>query len=49
MAIEEQIAIATILSDMDTELAELQSRLAKARQIKQGMRQERLTGRIRLL
>ena len=49
MAIEEQIAIATILSDMDTELAELQSRLAKARQIKQGMMQELLTGRIRLL
>ena len=45
----EQTAIATILSDMDTELAELQSRLAKARQIKQGMMQELLTGRIRLL
>lgn len=47
--VEEQTAIATILSDMDTELAELQSRLAKARQIKQGMMQELLTGRIRLL
>ena len=46
---EEQTAIATILSDMDTELAELQSRLTKARQIKQGMMQELLTGRIRLL
>ena len=46
---DEQTAIATILSDMDTELAELQSRLAKARQIKQGMMQELLTGRIRLL
>ncbi len=45
----EQTAIATIFSDMDTELAELQSRLAKARQIKQGMMQELLTGRIRLL
>jgi type I restriction enzyme S subunit len=45
----EQTAIATILSDMDTELTELQSRLAKARQIKQGMMQELLTGRIRLL
>lgn len=45
----EQTAIATILSDMDTELAELESRLAKARQIKQGMMQELLTGRIRLL
>ena len=48
-SIEEQSAIATILSDMDTELAELQSRLAKARQIKQGMMQELLTGRIRLI
>jgi type I restriction enzyme S subunit len=45
----EQAAIATILNDMDTELAELESRLAKARHIKQGMMQELLTGRIRLL
>ena len=48
-SLEEQTAIATILSDMDTELAALESRLAKARQIKQGMMQELLTGRIRLL
>ena len=48
-SINEQTAIATILSDMDTELAALESRLAKARQIKQGMMQELLTGRIRLL
>jgi type I restriction enzyme S subunit len=46
---EQQTAIATILSDMDTELAELESRLAKARHIKQGMMQELLTGRIRLI
>jgi type I restriction enzyme S subunit len=45
----EQTAIATLLSDMDTELAALESRLAKARQIKQGMMQELLTGRIRLV
>lgn len=45
----EQTAIASVLSDMDTELAALESRLAKARQIKQGMMQELLTGRIRLL
>ena len=45
----EQTAIATLLGDMDTELAELQTRLAKARQLKQGMMQELLTGRIRLL
>ena len=34
---------------MDTELAELESRLAKARHIKRGMMQELLTGSIRLL
>ncbi|NUN60093.1 MAG: restriction endonuclease subunit S [Burkholderiaceae bacterium] len=45
----EQTAIASVLSDMDTELTALESRLAKARQIKQGMMQELLTGRIRLL
>lgn len=46
---EEQTAIATVLSDMDTEIAALESRLTKTRQIKQGMMQELLTGRIRLL
>lgn len=48
-SVPEQTAIAAILSDMDIELAALESRLAKARQIKQGMMQELLTGRIRLL
>jgi len=47
--LSEQTAIATILGDMDTELAALESRLAKARHIKQGMMQELLTGRIRLV
>jgi len=46
---KEQTAIASVLSEMDVELAALESRLAKARQIKQGMMQELLTGRIRLL
>jgi type I restriction enzyme S subunit len=46
---EEQSAIATVLSEMDAELAALESKLAKARQIKQGMMQELLTGRIRLI
>jgi len=46
---DEQTAIATVLGDMDTELAALEVRLTKARQIKQGMMQELLTGRIRLL
>lgn len=46
---DEQLAIATILTAMDTELTELETRLAKTRQLKQGMMQELLTGRIRLL
>lgn len=46
--IDEQIAIATILSDMDSEITALEMKLVKARQIKQGMMQELLTGRIRL-
>ncbi|WP_318425112.1 restriction endonuclease subunit S [Photobacterium leiognathi] len=45
---EEQTAIATILSDMDSEIQTLEHRLAKTRQIKQGMMQELLTGRTRL-
>jgi len=44
----EQAVIATFLSDMDAEIAALEAKLAKARQIKQGMTQELLTGRIRL-
>jgi type I restriction enzyme S subunit len=44
----EQAAIAAILSDMDTEIAVLEAKLAKARQLKQGMMQELLTGRKRL-
>lgn len=46
---DEQSAIATILSDMDAELTALEARRDKARQLKQGMMQELLTGRIRLL
>lgn len=45
----EQTAIATLLSDMDTEIESLKSKLAKVRRIKQGMMQELLTGRIRLV
>ncbi|OHC37620.1 MAG: hypothetical protein A3J25_08875 [Pseudomonadales bacterium RIFCSPLOWO2_02_FULL_63_210] len=47
--IVEQTAIATILADMDTELVTLEARRDKARQIKQGVMQELLTGRIRLV
>jgi len=45
----EQTAIAEVLSDMDAELAALEQRLAKTRALKQGMMQELLTGRIRLV
>lgn len=45
----EQTAIAAILSDVDAEIAALEAKLAKARQVKQGMMQELLTGRIRLV
>ncbi|MBI5849721.1 MAG: restriction endonuclease subunit S [Planctomycetes bacterium] len=45
----EQAAIAEVLADMDAELAALEAKLTKARQLKQGMMQELLTGRIRLV
>jgi type I restriction enzyme S subunit len=45
----EQTAIASILSDMDAEISALESNLSKTRKIKQGMMQELLTGRIRLV
>lgn len=45
----EQKRIATILSDMDAEIAALEAKLAKYKQIKQGMMQNLLTGRIRLV
>lgn len=45
----EQTAIAEVLRDMDAELAELERRRDKTRMIKQGMMQELLTGRTRLL
>ncbi|MFV0212670.1 restriction endonuclease subunit S [Empedobacter falsenii] len=48
-SLSEQECIATILSDMDAELESLENQLAKARQIKQGMMQELLTGRTRLV
>lgn len=46
---EEQKAIAETLSTMDTELTTLESRLTKARALKQAMAQALLTGRIRLV
>lgn len=48
-AVEEQTAIAEVLSDMDADLAALETQAAKARAVKQGMVQELLTGRVRLV
>ena len=45
----EQKAIASVLSDMDAEIAALERRWDKARAIKQGMMQQLLTGRVRLV
>lgn len=46
---QEQTRIATILSDMDAEISLLEQKLEKQKQIKQGMMQNLLTGKIRLL
>lgn len=45
---EEQIEIATILSEMDAEIIALETKLEKYRMIKLGMMQNLLTGKIRL-
>lgn len=47
--VSEQTRIATILSDMDAEIAALETKLAKYQHIKQGMMQNLLTGKIRLI
>lgn len=46
---KEQQAIAEILSNMDSEIEALEKELAKYRQVKQGMMQQLLTGKIRLV
>jgi type I restriction enzyme S subunit len=46
--LSEQAAIGDILTDMDKEIALFEAKLTKARQLKRGMMQELLTGRIRL-
>jgi len=45
---EEQTAIATVLSDMDAEIAAIEARRYKTQAIKQGMMQALLTGKIRM-
>ena len=47
--VKEQTRIATILSDMDEEITALETKLNKARQLKQGMMHNLLTGKIRLI
>jgi type I restriction enzyme S subunit len=48
-SIKEQTSIAAVLSDMDAEIAALEQRRDKTRALKQGMMQELLTGKTRLL
>ncbi len=48
-SVDEQEAIADVISDMDSEIEQLEKKLVKYQQIKQGMMQELLTGRIRLV
>jgi type I restriction enzyme S subunit len=48
-SLDEQAAIATVLTDMDAELVALEQRLAKDRDLKQAMMQELLTGKTRLV
>ena len=48
-SLPEQTAIAEVLSDMDAELAALEQRRDKTRALKQGMMQELLTGKTRLV
>lgn len=47
--VEEQTAIATILTDMDAEIEALEQKLNKYQALKQGMMEELLTGKIRLV
>jgi type I restriction enzyme S subunit len=47
--LEEQGSIGALISDMDLEIEALEKRLAKTRDLKQGMAQELLTGRTRLV
>ena len=49
MDVDEQAVIASVLSDMDAELAALEARRDKTRDLKQAMMQELLTGKTRLV
>ncbi len=46
---DEQVSISEILSDMDSEVIAFEKKLEKTRNLKQGMMQQLLTGKIRLV
>ena len=48
-SLKEQSAIASVLTSMDNEIASLEAKKAKYEQVKQGMMQQLLTGKIRLI
>ena len=48
-SVDEQAAIANVLTEMDDEIENTEKKLAKYRQVKQGMMQQLLTGNIRLV
>ena len=48
-SLAEQTAIATVLSDMDAEIAILEQKRDKYKAVKQGMMQVLLTGKVRLV
>ena len=48
-SLQEQSAIASVLTSMDNEISALEAKEAKYEQIKQGMMQQLLTGKIRLV
>lgn len=47
--IDEQVAVVAVLNDVESEIAALEKRRDKTRAIKQGMMQQLLTGRVRLV
>jgi len=47
--LKEQEAITNIIEGLDTQIEDLESKLAKFKMIKQGMMQALLTGKIRLI
>lgn len=49
ISLEEQTRIANILSDMDSEIEQLEEKLSKSKVLKQGLMQQLLTGKIRLV